>query len=899
MVLKPTFIIREPCRMQRNPFKIRKFLYFKFAWLLGELKMNLKTKMLCAFTVFLFLGSLAFGSVSASYIMLGTANSDQLIPAETYGDDRRNEAVSILVYSEVADTDIDEEWDHVMTSLINSLHGQFTYDNLTDYTQLSVMIDEFDVLLLLESENANYTFVDMVAAAWSGILPSYVQNGGIVISMAGYAPVPVQYGLTPRILNITGLMPLYNLEYAATHQIDVFDVNDALALNVDSSYTGVSATMGFDIPDAVKVMEDNTNAKSVVAHKIIGKGHVVYLGFDMFGSNINQDRLLANAVRLHKHVIFDSEHAAYDILGSFDDFATDLQYYGFAVSNMPNFNAGNLTAADILVLSRGGVNYTTDEINTIENFVVNGGGLFVIDEYGGFGDTLDPVIARFGYTRNTTSYILDTDDNAGSTSRPVYDGSNIKPHSITIDVNHVEAYGGIVFIETPANSFNFIVTDSDGTAEYNQGPTSITEELPIGVASHHDMGRVVVWSDTNNLLNGFDTDLDGTENFLDGDNEVMARNIIRWLSAAGIPEQTVVFDESHAPWGSVHGLMNSLATFMVLNGYNVEWMTTFSPTTIAGADILVIIDGSISYSPLEIAFLEGYVANGGALLLWGNYVSLVTEVDPIGQEFGLHINITGYIEDSDDYESATYYVIYDGANIGTHPIMDGVDRLEVFVGGAFNSIGTGTALVSTDNDGTSTWDDGSPAGNLAVYAATTYDMGKVVFLTDIDLAIVTTDGDGDGFGGLYDSDNSIFVGNVLKWLGENRAPTVEVVSPNGGEVLNGTATIEWDAVDFDNDSLTCEVWFSDNGGTDWTLIDTVVSISEFQWNTTSLDDGTNYMVRVVVSDGLEQDSDDSDAVFELDNRVSGGFPIDTNTLLIIIGVVLILVIIIVIAKRRK
>ena len=884
--------------MPRNPITTRKFIEFKFAWFIGELKMNSKTKMLSAFVVFLFLGSLAFGSVSASYVLSGTAHSEQIIPAETYGDDRRNEAVSILIQTQYVDTDVGQEWDHIMSSLISSLGGQFTYDNLTDYTQLSSVIDEYDILLIPENEFGDISTSNQIAAAWSSILPAFVESGGIVICMS-YRNDLGAFGITAQILNATGLMELYNPSTSYTHQIDLVNNHDALARNMPSSYTGVSGSVCFDTTDGTVVMEDNSNGKAVVVHKTLGSGHVVLLGFDMYTENVNQDRLLANAVRLHKHVIFDSEHAAYDIFGSFEDFATDLQYYGFAVSNMPTFDAGNLTAADILVLSRGGVPYTTDEINSIENFVLNGGGLFIIDEYGSLGDTLDPVIARFGYARNTTSHILDTDDNAGSTSRPVYDGSNIKPHSITIDVNHVEAYAGVVFNETPANSFNFIVTDSDGTAEYSEGPTSITEELPIGVASHHDMGRVVAWSDTNNLLSGSDTDLDGTENFLDGDNEVMARNIIRWLSAAGIPEQTVVFDESHAPWGSVHGLMNSLATFMVLNGYNVEWMTTFSPTTVAGADILVIIDGSISYSPLEIAFLEGYVANGGALLLWGNYVSLVTEVDPIGQEFGLHINITGYIEDSDDYESATYYVIYDGANIGTHPIMDGVDRLEVFVGGAFNSIGTGTALVSTDNDGTSTWDDGSPAGNLAVYAAMTYEMGKVVFLTDIDLGIVTTDGDGDGFGGLYDSDNPVFVGNVLKWLAENRAPTVEVVSPNGGEVLNGTVSIEWNAVDFDNDSLTCEVWYSDNGGTGWTLIDTVVSVSEFQWNTTSLDDGTNYLVRVVVSDGLEQDSDDSDAVFALNNTGTGGFPIDTNTLLIIIAVVFVLVIIIVIARRRK
>ncbi len=95
-----------------------------------------KTKMLCAFAVLLFIGSLAIGSVSASYALSGTGNTERLIPAETYGDDRRNEAVNILIYTEFTDLDVDGEWDNTMASMIGSLEGKFTYDNLTDYTQL-------------------------------------------------------------------------------------------------------------------------------------------------------------------------------------------------------------------------------------------------------------------------------------------------------------------------------------------------------------------------------------------------------------------------------------------------------------------------------------------------------------------------------------------------------------------------------------------------------------------------------------------------------------------------------------------------------------------------------------------------------------------------------------------
>ena len=104
---------------------------------LGELKMNSKSEMLCAFIVLLFIGSLAIGSMSASYALSGTENSEQLIPAETYGDDRRSEAVSILMYTDLVDLEVDGEYDHVMSSMIDCLEGKFTYDTLTDYTQLS------------------------------------------------------------------------------------------------------------------------------------------------------------------------------------------------------------------------------------------------------------------------------------------------------------------------------------------------------------------------------------------------------------------------------------------------------------------------------------------------------------------------------------------------------------------------------------------------------------------------------------------------------------------------------------------------------------------------------------------------------------------------------------------
>ncbi|MHA1615277.1 MAG: hypothetical protein ACTSYJ_10560, partial [Candidatus Thorarchaeota archaeon] len=206
--------------------------------------MKFETKVLCAFAVFLFVGSMAVSGVNA-YISTASVSTDQMIPAETYGDDRRNEAVSILIYTEFSDLDVDGEWDNTMSSMIGSLEGKFTYDNLTDYTQLGSIIDEYDILLITEMENGNYTDADNVVGVWDNILPSYVENGGIVICMP-FNSGSESLGTAAQILNGTGLMELYNPETAYTHQWNLVNTSDALARNLPADWLSSSGSVSFD-----------------------------------------------------------------------------------------------------------------------------------------------------------------------------------------------------------------------------------------------------------------------------------------------------------------------------------------------------------------------------------------------------------------------------------------------------------------------------------------------------------------------------------------------------------------------------------------------------------------------------------------------------------------------------
>ncbi|MHA1576462.1 MAG: hypothetical protein ACTSU3_03800, partial [Candidatus Thorarchaeota archaeon] len=260
---------------------------------------------------------------------------------------------------------------------------------------------------------------------------------------------------------------------------------------------------------------------------------------------------------------------------------------------------------------------------------------------------------------------------------------------------------------------------------------------------------------------------------------------------------------------------------------------------------------------------------------------------------------------------ATSYVAYSGPNIEDHPIMQQVWRIEIDRSPGFASIGSGTALVSTDDDGTSHWFDGGAgvaADNVPIIAATEYGMGRVVVLPDINF-FSYLDVDGDGYSHLYDSDNDILLANSFYWFVENRHPEVEVQTPNGGEVLSETTMIEWTAVDANRDALTFDIMYSPDNGGSWDPVATGLTGDHYLWDTTAWDNGNTSLVRVIAFDGFVEWGDSSDAVFELNNTIvtptdtttgGGGEPLDP-TLIIIIGVagIIIVIVIIIIMKKKK
>lgn len=99
------------------------------------------------------------------------------------------------------------------------------------------------------------------------------------------------------------------------------------------------------------------------------------------------------------------------------------------------------------------------------------------------------------------------------------------------------------------------------------------------------------------------------------------------------------------------------------------------------------------------------------------------------------------------------------------------------------------------------------------------------------------------------------------------APTVAVLSPNGGEVLAGPdVTITWDGADQDGDTLSYTVESSADGGTTWTTLAIDLADETLTLAKSELAETTQGLVRVTASDGFASTFDTSNAVFTVTNN---------------------------------
>ncbi len=99
------------------------------------------------------------------------------------------------------------------------------------------------------------------------------------------------------------------------------------------------------------------------------------------------------------------------------------------------------------------------------------------------------------------------------------------------------------------------------------------------------------------------------------------------------------------------------------------------------------------------------------------------------------------------------------------------------------------------------------------------------------------------------------------------APTVTVLSPNGGENWTaGVQTIAWTASDLDGDPLTYQVFYSTDNGTAWRPLALSLTQTYFEIDASLIPGSPSAFFKVVASDGFNIGEDISDNVFTVADK---------------------------------
>ena len=265
----------------------------------------------------------------------------------------------------------------------------------------------------------------------------------------------------------------------------------------------------------------------------------------------------------------------------------------------------------------------------------------------------------------------------------------------------------------------------------------------------------------------------------------------------------------------------------------------------------VIWDTSDGYPPIDDddvnLTLKPYLDNGGRLMLVGQdigWAAYDTQNSPWAsttvQNFLENYMKVKYNDDS--VGSAPLGI----TGVSGDPVGDGIsDNLVDTLGGFYPediSNNGGTVAVN--------YDTSSPKPAVVRYSSNYRSIYVAFAFQDMETA----------------AQRDLFIDQAVIWLLGTDHPDVTVTYPNGGETLSGVVNIQWNATD-DSSVVKADVYYSDDGGNTWYFIGSTTSNS-IQWDTTTVPDGDNYMIRVIVYDDSGISAYDlSDGPFTVNNNV--------------------------------
>jgi hypothetical protein len=246
----------------------------------------------------------------------------------------------------------------------------------------------------------------------------------------------------------------------------------------------------------------------------------------------------------HARVLFDEAHSEWtSISGNWQAFADDLRVQGYAVERHATgpLTADLLANFDVVVVGTAWGDFTTIELDAIQQFVTNGGGLFLTGlGWSWVNPDLGRTLENYPMNRIATCFDLWFLDDAicdptshypnGTDCTPLFSAMAVHPIA-----SQLTTVGGPI---TPSpvkrlSSTPQAIIFGDADAYSNGGHYPVGTNPPVVVAVEHGTGRVIALGHEAYLTTD-DYDGDGNPNWYDYDNVQLGRNIIDWLAGGGL-----------------------------------------------------------------------------------------------------------------------------------------------------------------------------------------------------------------------------------------------------------------------------------------------------------------------------------------------------------------------------
>ncbi|SNT28336.1 Por secretion system C-terminal sorting domain-containing protein [Ekhidna lutea] len=201
-------------------------------------------------------------------------------------------------------TDFSREYPNTL----NAISQYFTDYTVTttdteDPTELGTLLGASDVFLIPEQEGGYNAYYENLSTSWSGELNDFVSNGGKIILCGSSSGAH-------EILNANGLMTMSFVEQSSP-LLQVTDQTHPITNGLPESIAGQNATMLMNLIDVSASSLVSYEDNMVVAVKELGRGSIIYIGFDFYDYDDNAALLISNAVTYEGNSSWISSELSY------------------------------------------------------------------------------------------------------------------------------------------------------------------------------------------------------------------------------------------------------------------------------------------------------------------------------------------------------------------------------------------------------------------------------------------------------------------------------------------------------------------------------------------------------------------------------------------------------------